>query len=149
MNGCLAPLWGKPSYLLEDRGHGSPCWIWQGALNSKGYPCRGDYLVHRQVFVEAGGVLSGDEHAHHLCGQRACVNPGHLEARTPLAHKREHGAPIVDAILSTLERGPATTGQLERCARTSVTAVLTRMVRRGEIQRVSRGIYALVEEVPT
>lgn len=59
------------------------CWAWTGALNAKGYGiCRYQgrtLLAHRLAFgFTSGPVPSGD--LDHLCRNRRCVNPGHLEA---------------------------------------------------------------------
>ena len=152
---CLAPRRGKgPAYAVVDTGYSSPCWLWQGSLNSKGYPLRGTkdglYLVHRQVFLEAGGVLAQGEEAHHLCQQRSCVNPQHVQGASPLVHRRTHGAPVAAALLDALAEGlPLRHRELVHIALDAgsrsgeVGTALRRMVDRGEIQRLARGLYAL------
>lgn len=63
------------------------CWLWQGALNSKGYGhsrlADKKGLVHRISYeFYVGPVPSGLE-LDHLCRVRSCINPNHLE---PVTH---------------------------------------------------------------
>jgi DNA polymerase-3 subunit epsilon len=75
----------------EDRGFETPCWIWQGCKNSKGYgwiKLSRNKLekVHRAVFeIVLGEPIPDDKESDHLCHQRDCVNPfGHIE---PVDHR--------------------------------------------------------------
>jgi Pyruvate/2-oxoacid:ferredoxin oxidoreductase delta subunit len=72
------PSQPRGKYFIEDRGFRTPCWIWQGSINRKGYG------PHRRYWERATGkkVPDGLE-IDHLCRVRACVNPNHLE---PVTH---------------------------------------------------------------
>lgn len=74
--------------LVGHVGFSSPCWIWRGARNAKGYGVkwkyerRGGVLAHRVVYEDLHGPIPPDRELDHLCRNRACVNPDHLEVVT-------------------------------------------------------------------
>ncbi|MEW2071975.1 HNH endonuclease signature motif containing protein [Streptomyces sp. NPDC007346] len=65
--------------------NGAPCVEWHGPRDNKGYGRFGNLgLAHRWAFVWANGadaIPAGTE-LDHLCRNRSCVAPGHLEAVT-------------------------------------------------------------------
>lgn len=71
------------SKIQEDASTG--CWTWQGATNAQGYglvvwatKC---YKPHR-LFYEwfTGAPVAAGLEVDHLCRNRACCNPSHLQA---------------------------------------------------------------------
>lgn len=77
-------FWAK----VDRRGDGE-CWPWLGTKNAAGY---GRYSIdgtsnrigyaHRVSYEEHVGPIPAGREIDHLCRQRACVNPAHLEAVT-------------------------------------------------------------------
>ena len=62
------------------------CHIWLGHLNSKGYGqamIAGKLkLVHRILYERVNGPIPGGLQIDHLCKEKRCCNPDHLEAVT-------------------------------------------------------------------
>ena len=78
------PFWGK--VLLGDG-----CWEWAGAHTSHGYGnfyvrghnVRGQHrLAHRLAYEQLVGPVPEGLQLDHLCRNRGCVNPSHLEPVT-------------------------------------------------------------------
>ena len=68
------------------------CWVWQGA-KSHGYGTvgrnqTGSTNVHKVMYILHYGKYSGDVQLDHLCRNRACCNPDHLELVTHLENMR-------------------------------------------------------------
>ncbi len=73
-----------PGYVEEDRGFETPCWIWQGGLNSKGYGVHRHKPAHRVVYEREREPVPDALDLDHLCRVPPCVNPDHLE---PVTHR--------------------------------------------------------------
>lgn len=63
------------------------CWQWTGNKSKNGYAaCRADGKFssnfHRRVYEYFRGPITDHLHCHHICYNRSCVNPYHLELRT-------------------------------------------------------------------
>lgn len=67
------------------------CWVWRGAPNPHGYgdfwaPTDGGrnrvWLAYRWAYVHLRGPVADGLQLDHLCRNRLCVNPDHLEAVT-------------------------------------------------------------------
>lgn len=83
----------------------TPCHLWSGARTSAGYgqvgvpaPGGGSFpvRVHRLIYVKVNGadMVAAGHVIDHLCGQKSCVNPDHLEA-VPAALNAIRQRPLV------------------------------------------------------
>ena len=76
------------AYAVEDRGHGTPCWIWSG--HSVQYGKRAGRVhsgqervyAYRHVYETHKGPIPVGLVLDHLCREPLCVNPDHLEPVT-------------------------------------------------------------------
>ncbi len=79
-------------YVVEDRGHTTPCWVWKLSVTRDGYGQVGHdgrvTLVHIVMWTDRNGPVPNGTELDHLCRVPACCNPDHLEAVTHAENNR-------------------------------------------------------------
>jgi hypothetical protein len=103
----------KQRVTVEDRGHDTPCWISNRAQTTNGYTkiwVDGYFLLtHRLAYQEFVGPIPDGLQIDHLCRQRACCNPDHLEPVTPQENIRRAPWAQVMVCINGHEFSPANT----------------------------------------
>ena len=79
--------WQDKLWAKVDRRGDDECWPWLGKFDRHGYgrhwhTDEGDRRAHRLVYQLTVGPIPSGLGIDHLCRNRWCVNPGHLEPVT-------------------------------------------------------------------
>jgi len=112
-----------------------PCWIWTGAVFQRrgGYGAVGyegrTWRIHRLTYTLLVGPVPSGLVLDHLCRQRLCCNPAHLEPVTQLINLERgltgrrkthctHGHALVGDNLFIRQRGNGERWECRTCIRT-------------------------------
>lgn len=96
--GPLAPVTWEALLVDWRQVTDSGCWQWLGALNSNGYGIRAGQYAHRKSYELHVGPIPSGLQIDHLCRNRGCFNPDHLEAVTPSDNVRRGVSPSAIAV---------------------------------------------------
>jgi hypothetical protein len=93
----------------------SGCWLWTGTVGKNGYgqirdENRRHIYAHRWAYERERGPIPAGLQIDHLCRNKRCVNPAHLEAVTRVENTRRWAATITHCKYGH-EYTPETTGR--------------------------------------
>ncbi|MDP9358349.1 MAG: HNH endonuclease [Chloroflexota bacterium] len=123
-------------YVVDEQG----CWVWQGYRLPGGYGQltyrRDSWLAHRLSYYRHYGELpAGELQIHHICANRACLNPDHLEAVTPIENRRAAPTKLDPAKAEQIRALSGDMSQGEIAARFGVDRTMVGKVLREEVWR--------------
>lgn len=113
-----------PMYAIEDCGYETPCWVWQRKItNGYAYLVRDGKTLRaaRYFYEQVRGPIPDGLTIDHLCRNRACVNPDHLEAVTITENiRRRPATKLTDELAGEIRRLSSTMNQAELAERFDV-----------------------------
>lgn len=80
--------------LVEKTIKVNDCWVWNFSKTASGYgqvyfaKLKRPVVAHRAMLFALGKEIPSNMEVDHLCRERLCINPDHLEIVTPLENVR-------------------------------------------------------------
>lgn len=110
-----------PPILLQyvDKQPDAECWVWTGSRDQKGYGKvsfaaadggRRKAGAHRALYIILRGDVETGLDLDHLCRDRSCVNPWHLEPVTSRENQSRSVGPWAEGVRSKAENGTCPKG---------------------------------------
>lgn len=87
----------RPEYIVDPE---TGCWNWNRSLTPNGYGITGGQpaqTAHRYVYERERGPIPEGMTLDHLCRNRACVNPSHLEPVPQIINSQRSSKAILNA----------------------------------------------------
>lgn len=104
----LAQRWAAKVILPSDP---SGCWGWSAAIGDTGYARIDNTYAHRVGYLMFVGDIPKGMHIDHLCRNRQCVNPEHMEVVTVRTNVlRGVGPTAINAARTRCKRGHELSG---------------------------------------
>ena len=126
-------------YRVEGRGYETPCWIWLGSKTWNGYgqgKYRGKQILGHVFWYErlVGPVPEGKA-LDHLCRQRDCCNPEHVEPVTYAENaRRGRATKLTVEKVREIKRAPRSRGSVATlAARYGVSTHTIEAIRAGRL----------------
>lgn len=92
----------KKRIIIENAGYKTPCWRWTGSFYTNGYGRIRDagakgklWATHIYAYEQKHGPVPAGTELDHLCRNRWCCNPDHVEAVTHRVNALRGQAPAV------------------------------------------------------